>query len=197
MSNSLFPISLLFLLCSFTVDVLADVDPFESHESLKYSYTEREKRIKIEVQLEKLDKKRIKEETNKDRKVTRVTYGDRELPKDMLFYNAPTLISSFKIWLDGKPVKFAKANWQDIPGFRLYSIKSNIDLKKSANQERFHDFASEQSSNPQAVISDNAKTILVTWSRREDGDVATIFRWIIDVKTGTALRHGEMPTGDF
>ena len=183
-------------LCLLNIEAQADQEPFETKESLKYSYKDREERIKIEVELEKLDPKQIKEEVT-DGEITKVSLKDRVLPEDMLFYNNPTLVKSFKIWLNGKQVKFPENKWNDVPGFRLYAVKPNIDLKKQVNIEKYHDFVESLSSNPKVLLSDDEKTLLVSWPRREDGDVATIFRWIIDIKTGHILRHGEIPAGDF
>lgn len=183
------------LFAFLSLSVWADVNVFDFEKATRYTYENKDKSLKMSVELEEVDPEKVIESVDENRAVTSATLGNKKLPADILFYPYKSYIKSLKIEYKNKVVSFPAKYWSDLAGMRLYTCVTELDLSKKENKYRFDAHVAENSSVPNIQVCDTGHCFLLKWTRREDGDTSTTFTWLISMD-GTVIRHEKGPPAD-
>jgi len=144
----------------------ADVNPFEAERTDKLTVVSADETAQLTVSMERLDREKIKRIDKGRDQEPEAWLGKRQLPSGILWHRS-TMIQSFELTIDGKPVKIPARFWNDLPGLDLKKVIINKKLITEAHQWELWNF-SQGIARPQISRSANKGTVLITWKRPEE-----------------------------
>lgn len=105
-------------------------------------------------------------------------------------WNVPNVTRFDLVW-DKQKVEIPGRFWQDIERMPL-QLYPGAELRKIPEDKRWKiESAMRNLHRPRLSLSAGKGTVMIEWTRGEECDSSSTFRWIIS-KTGTVLRHHEM-----
>jgi hypothetical protein len=144
----------------------ADVNRFEAERTNKLTVVSPDGTAQLTVAMERLDHEKIKRIDKGRDQTPEAWLGKRQLPAGILWHRS-TMIQSFDLTIDGKPVKIPARFWNDLPGLDLQKVLINKKLITHADQWELWNFT-QSIARPQISRSANKGTVLITWKRPEE-----------------------------
>jgi hypothetical protein len=98
-----------------------------------------------------------------------------------------SVVTTFDLAWDGRPILIPERFWTDLSGFRLQTLSVDLATLDSEQRTRAASYQAKLD-HPRLVLSADQGTALIEWDRPEKGVNHSTFRWIVS-KSGTVLRH--------